>query len=174
MVHLVYIRLHTNLPTMKFSEILKRVNGLSTPIFGISWNPSGTDNDHAKDTLVFLEDRRVLYNPSEMEDPRHCVQSVVDIRKKITDKIAFVQDKELENTLRAMRSACRKFLDTVGVDENIIRYGHHQGHWASWVFNGALGELRGVFGIHIARIAVMYGLEVENDLATILPATEEE
>ena len=72
-----------------------------------------------------------------------------------------------------MRAACRKFLNDVG-DENgdIVRFGAHPGHYASWIFNGALGELRGVFGIHIARLAAHHGLDVEDELASILPAQD--
>jgi hypothetical protein len=61
-------------------------------------------------------------------------------------------------------------MSTVGARSDIIVFGAHQGHWASWEFNGALGELRGVFGIHIARLAAAHGLGVEGDLASILPA----
>lgn len=45
---------------------------------------------------------------------------------------------------------------------------------ASWEFNGAVGELRGVFGIHIAQLAAQYGIDVEDDLASILPPPEED
>jgi hypothetical protein len=41
------------------------------------------------------------------------------------------------------------------------------------VFNGALGELCGVFGVHLAQLAAQYGLDIEDDLASILPAGEE-
>ena len=56
---------------------------------------------------------------------------------------------------------------------DIIRFGASRGHWASWEFNGSVGELRGVFGIHIAKIAVTYGIDVEDDLASILPSDTE-
>jgi hypothetical protein len=70
-----------------------------------------------------------------------------------------------------MRDACRKCLATVEADDRrIIQFGAHQNHYASWIFNGAIGELRGVFGIHIAALAVSHGLDVEGDLASILPA----
>jgi len=73
-----------------------------------------------------------------------------------------------------MRAACRKFLNTVGEEESdIIKFGSHLNHYASWIFIGALGELRGVFGIHIAKIAAEYGLDVEDSLASILPAADD-
>ena len=160
---------------MKFKEIIKRITGISSPIFGVSWNPENTERDFAKEVITYLEDRRVLYNPSEMEAPHHCVDSVLKIREFLTPKIGKIsEDSELAKSLKAMRAACRKFLDKTGMrNGDIIRYGASIGHWASWEFNGSVGELRGVFGIHIAKIAVAYGIDVEKDLATILPADDE-
>ena len=48
---------------MRFSEIATRLTGISTPIFGVSWTPAQSDVDAVRRTLVFLEDRRVLYAP---------------------------------------------------------------------------------------------------------------
>jgi len=36
-----------------------------------------------------------------------------------------------------------------------------------------LGELRGVFGIHLAKIAAQYKIDIEDDLSAILPATDD-
>jgi len=41
-------------------------------------------------------------------------------------------------------------------------------------FFAALGELRAVFGIHIAQLAVKYGIDVEDELAAILPIEDEQ
>lgn len=155
---------------MKFQEILKRLTGLSSPVFGVSWNPENTSRDIARRTILFLEDRRVLYNPSEMEDPRHCVISILEIRKFLTNQIPDTADEKLQEPLKALRIACRKFLDSVGAEENRIPFGNHR---ASRTFNSAIGELRGVFGVHIAKIAAMYGLDVEDNLASILPDSED-
>jgi hypothetical protein len=40
----------------------------------------------------------------------------------------------------------------------------------SWTFGSALGELRGTFGVHVAKIAAEFKLDVEDKLAAILPA----
>ena len=78
-------------------------------------------------------------------------------------------------SLRAMRAACRKFLERVGVDgREVALYAHHRGRWAPWTFYAALGEMRGTFGVHLARIAGLFKLDVEDDLASILPAKDEE
>lgn len=160
---------------MKFVEIISRLTGFSIPVFGVSWNPPEPDVQKARRIIIFLEDRRVLYAPSEMELPAHCVQSVLEIRQFLTQELGSLQaETDLAATLRAMRAACRKFLDKVqdrGGD--IVRFGHRPGHWASWEFNGAVGELRGVFGVHLAKLAAQHGLDVEDDLASILPAQAE-
>ena len=49
---------------MIFREIRERLTGISCPIFGVSWNPSETERTKAIKIIRFLEDRRVLYNPS--------------------------------------------------------------------------------------------------------------
>lgn len=161
---------------MKFEEIINRLTGISCPIFGVSWNPPKTERAIARRVLIFLEDRRVLYSPSEIEIPDHCVQSVLRIREFLTEELTGFHSKDgIAESLRAMRSACRKFLNTIQAEANdrIVHFAHTPGHYASWEFNQALGELRGVFGVHIALLAAQYGLDVENDLAKILPESGE-
>jgi hypothetical protein len=38
-----------------------------------------------------------------------------------------------------------------------------------WIFNDALGELRAVFGIHVAQLSAKFGIDIEDSLASILP-----
>lgn len=155
---------------MKFAELLNRLTGISTPIFGISWNPPEIDRDIARRVITYLEDRRVLYDPYDIETPHYCVISVIEIREYLTNELmALDGDKDIAQNLRAMRSACRKFLQRVGADEDIVRFGNTRNHWASWVFGDALGQMRGVFGLYVIGLAVQYGLDVEDELASIFP-----
>jgi hypothetical protein len=66
---------------MKFSEIANRLTGISTPLGGVSWQSSDLEVSAARRVIAFLEDRRVLYAPEEMEVASHCVQSVLEIRR---------------------------------------------------------------------------------------------
>lgn len=161
---------------MKFREIAARLTGFSTPIFGVSWNPTDSEVAVARRVVTYLEDRRVLYVPSEVELPDHCVHSVLDIRRFLTAELGnLASDGQLAKSLSAMRAACRKFLTTVQQDSGrIIRFGADRSHYASWVFIGALGELRGVVGLHVAAIAAAFGLDVEPELSTILPAAPDD
>ena len=136
---------------MKFSEIANRLTGISTPFGGASWQPAELEIAGARRVIAFLEDRRVLYYPCQMEVPDHCVRSVIDI---LTDELGKLEGgSELAGSLRAMRAACRKFLERVGTDgREGIRYASGGGV-QSWTFGSALGELRGTFGVHVAKIA---------------------
>jgi hypothetical protein len=111
-----------------------------------------------------------------MEVPTQCIDSVLEIRKFLTEQLSGLDSSsELAANLRAMRAACRKFLNAVGDTRgDIVRYAFHQGHWASWVFLGALGEMRGVFGIHLAKIAAQHKLDVEDDLASTFPIPDDD
>lgn len=162
---------------MKFKQIINRLTGITTPVFGINWNPPKAHVTVARNVITFLEDRRVLYNPFDMEVPSHCIHFVVDIRHFLTAQIADLADDDgICQNLRAMRAACRKFLDTVsdGDDSRPMR-----GVWrfdgsgpSNWIFNSALGELRGVIGVHLAALAVQHGLDIEGELSTILPSED--
>lgn len=158
---------------MKFAEIINRLTGLSTPIFGISWKPPESERVVAKRVIAKLEDRRVLFNPSSVEVPEHCARSVIEIRHLLSDELGKLgNETHLAKSLRAMRAACHKFLDSVGKDEKIIRFGADRSHYASWEFIGAIGQLRGVFGVHLAQVAAQYGLDIDGELASIIPGPD--
>jgi hypothetical protein len=161
---------------MKFTEIANRLTGISTPLGGVSWQASELEISAARRVIAFLEDRRALYAPDELEVPSHCVHSVLDIRRSLSTELGKLDNgSEFAASLRAMRATCRKFLERVGVvGHEVTLYANHRGPWASWTFYSALGELRGTFGVHLARIAAQFHLDIEDTLASILPAEDED
>ena len=149
---------------IKYKQLAKSLTGISTPLFGVSWNPPETDREIARKLITFLEDRRALYDPFDIETPRFVDQSLIEIRKELTSSLQRIGDNpEISPHLRAMRAACRKYLSEVS-NRNKPRYHYHE-----FESIAALGELRGVFGIHIAQLAVKYGIDIEEELASILP-----
>jgi hypothetical protein len=68
--------------------------------------------------IALLEGRRVLYESNEMEVPSHCVHSLIEIPHSLSDELGKVDgiNSELAASLRAMRAACRKFLERVATD----------------------------------------------------------
>ena len=146
----------------KFSEIASRITGISIPVFGISWNPPESERTIIRFLLIFLEDRRALYNPFAFEMEHQVTASVLEIRTVLTDVIQRLpESSEAIPRIRAMRVACREYLDKSNDRDNF--------DWRHQGFLAHLGRLRTIFGYHIAQLAVMYGIDIEGELAKILP-----
>lgn len=158
---------------VRFTEIVNRLNGISCPVFGVQWTPPVLDVTVARRVMRFLEDRRALYNPFAWEEPGHCVESVLGIRRLLTEGLGNLPPtSELSPHLRAIRSACRKFLDVMQDEQGGRRVRLHYHGSDSFGFYSAPGEFRGAIGPHVAAIAVQYGIDVEDDLARVLPAAD--
>lgn len=148
-----------------FKKMAKSLTGFSTPVFGVSWQPPESDRDIIRKLIVFFEDRRALYNPYILESPHWVAASVLEIRKKLTETIASIgQDSDIAPHLRAMRAACRKFMDETEHRRDRLDFGD--------TF-AALGEMRAIFGIHIAQLCVKYGIDLEGGLSAILPVEDD-
>ena len=78
---------------MKFSEIANRLTGISTPLGGVSWQPNDLEVSAARRVIAFLEDRRVLYAPDELDVPFHCVHQVLEIRHFLSSELGKLDTK---------------------------------------------------------------------------------
>ena len=147
-----------------FNNIVRSLTGISTPVFGVSWNPPETQRDIVRKLIIFLEDRRALYNPFDIEMPVYVGRSIIEIRHQLTEILENLgESSEISQHLRAMRAACRKYLD------NTCNHLNPRYHFRDFEVFASLGELRAVFGIHIAQLCVKYGIDIEQDLASIIP-----
>jgi len=160
---------------MTFKELASRITGVSFPVFGISWNPPKPDIEVAKNVITYLEDKRVLYNPYALEVPTDCMESVISMRKYLTEQLILVNKvSELNDILKAMRNACRKFLDMTNRLHFLRKpvqnkYYSKLENWEEMFFFSGIGELRGTMGILIAKILIMYGIDCEDNLLKIIP-----
>lgn len=145
--------------------------GLSPSVQLSRLAPAEPEARIARRVLAYMEDRRVLYQAGALEIPRECVESVLDMRRFLTHELGGLdQSADLVAILKDIRAACRKFLDDVNpTQEHWLVM--PPGHYASWTFYPALGALRNATGAGLDKMARMYGLTVEADLASIFPAT---
>jgi len=135
--------------------------------FSINWEKVLGDEEVARRVITFLEDRRLLFGQRHSEDELHCVNSAIEIRKFLTEELGEAKDgRSLAQSLRAIRAAMRAFVDAGGPDARY--FGYHDPVQTDR-YSLALGELRALVGLHLAVIAGQYGIEVEDDLAQILP-----
>lgn len=158
-----------------FREFANRINGFDIPVFGggLSWNPPVLDIDVARRLLTYLEDRRALYNPYELETPEYVVRSILEIREHLTDALQQLdRSSPLAQSIAAMRAGCRKFVDETASSSGHVRFRLHTRSWDMDEINFfiALGELRATIGFHAAQVAVRYGVDVEEKLVAIFPA----
>jgi hypothetical protein len=142
---------------LKFRTLASRITGISVPVFGVQWNPPKAECDVVRNLLVFLEDRRALFNEFPLETQNEVEGSVQKIREKLTEAIAALpENSEAVASFRAMRLACREYLDSL-----------KKQMYNQWLID--LGRLRGVFGYQCVLLAVKFGVDIEPQLASIVP-----
>ncbi len=162
-------------------EIIRRITGFSTPVFGISWEPPQLERDEAQKLLTLLEDQRLLLGNYDflLEHPHYVNEALYRLRNELTSRLENLdRSSPLAESISVMRAACRKCLDSIQqADPYFDRYypyrdrdDLHAYRSIGWI---AIGELRATFGFHIAQLCVRYRLEVEEELKSILPLLDD-
>lgn len=155
--------------TISAKEIGRRVTGLSAFGFGAQWQYTESERDIVRRFITFLEDRRALYVPTQVEIEGDVIWSVQSIREQSTKTISELSESSASaGPVRAIRASCRKYLESSKqAYPNIIALNSEAGRAAPWLI--ALGEFRSTVGMQIAILAVSHDLSVEEELASILP-----
>jgi hypothetical protein len=157
------------------TELSRRITGFSTPFFGVQWTPPAAERDLVRAFLTFLEDRRVLFVAYHLEVHGEVEHSVHEIRRQCTETLTTLSEQSRAvPPLRAIRAACRRFLDEPRQDFRNLFARDFGDFRDSAGFFTALGELRATVGAQIAILAVLYNIELEAELATIVPAEDDE
>ncbi|HOG92668.1 MAG: hypothetical protein BWX86_00558 [Verrucomicrobia bacterium ADurb.Bin122] len=150
---------------MRWSDI-KRINGFSTPFVGVQWTPPANQRDLASRLLAFLEDRRVLYREEEREGAQYCLRSVEMIRDFLTQIAPEIGGpKELPVLFKKFRKSCREFCDYIGDPS----YPTYKPVVREALFRTSLADLRAHAGRLVGALAMTYQIDVDDDLATIIP-----
>lgn len=154
-----------------------RVTGGGGSVLGFgasaSTSPKTTDRDIVQALAIFLEDRRVLFNPEHLEVESQVDHSVQEIRRELTEALQQLDPKgPAIESIRAMRAACRRYLDEPRQTfRHMGDYGHRR-HNAEPGFFVALGELRAVFSAELKRLDDRFKLEIESHIRGLFPKSE--
>src|SRR6266545_3539177 len=106
-----------------------RVEGAGAFGFSLNWVKVAGDDEVARRVIIMLEDRRLLFGPRHAEDEMECVRSAEQIRRELTRELAEARPgASLASSLRAIRAACRRFMEAAGPG---ARYFHHRSPWGA-------------------------------------------
>lgn len=123
-----------------------------------------SEGEIVRQLIVFLEDRRALYEPYDCEVPHHVVDSVFQIRAELTETLRRLSgDSGAALSVRALRDACINFLRATG---------HSRGWGLDLTFAIALGQLRGVFAVYVGGLTDHYRIAIHGPLTSVVEAAQ--
>jgi hypothetical protein len=143
-----------------------RLTGLSGLGVGLEWDWVTTDAEIIRRLLVLLEDRRVLSYPPESANVSHVVASVIRIRDELTGTLQeLAAQSGAALSVRALRDACRGFLDCVDDSERLANHDDE--------FVAALDGLQSEFADYVRLLADRYAIHIYGSLADLLQLADE-
>ena len=85
--------------TMKIAEVLKRLNGISTPIVGINWTPSVDERQVVYKLVQQLADRRLIWPSHGDFHFEKAIRSLESMRGHITEALGALKPEAQSRTL---------------------------------------------------------------------------
>ena len=134
-----------------------KITGIDTPFGGVSWEYTETSKNGIQELFYYLETKRILINPVEMEIKSWCVQSAIEMKREI----ASVLSKYKFNS----DTICNLFLDSLSSVKNSgIIYKNSSGDWEDATFSRAMKQFRKVFKENILLLSQAYDIPFPNDI----------
>lgn len=155
------------------ADTARRITDISAPFGGIQWaDPGPSDAEIVRRFLVFLEDRRVLYNPMDLEVPSQVEHSIHQIREECTRTLQVLASSVFAvKPIRSIREAGRRFHGDENEEFRFFERGNHPQEGSPGFFT-ALGAFRATVGQQVALLAAYYDIDIEGDLAAVLPSMD--
>ena len=89
-----------------------KINGISIPVGGISWEYTESKKKGIQEIFYYLESKRILTNPIEMEIKEWSEKSAIELKNKLVETLSkYEYDQITAKTIKAMVDACNEFLD---------------------------------------------------------------
>lgn len=124
-----------------------KLNGISVPIGGISWEYTESGQKGIQEMFYYLESKRLLINPKEMENKEWSEKSAIEIKNKLVDILSrYKYDQNIITIIKQMVDACNEFLDNMQrVEVRGILYKNLQSDWEDLEYGVAMKKFRKIF-----------------------------
>lgn len=138
-----------------------KINGISIPVGGISWEYTKSKKKGIQELFDYLESKRILTNPIEMEKKEWSEKSAIEIKNKLVEILSkYDYDYIAIKTIKSMLDACNEFLDDMlKVDASGIIYKNSQSDWGNMRYSVAMKKFRENFRNNIDLLAEVYEIQ---------------
>ena len=135
-----------------------KLNGISVPIGGISWEYTESGQKGIQEMFYYLESKRLLINPKEMEKKEWSEKSAIEIKNKLVDILSRYKYDQ-------MVDACNEFLDNMQrVEVRGILYKNLQSDWEDLEYGVAMKKFRKIFRDNIKLLAETYNITFSKEI----------
>ena len=143
-----------------------KLNGISVPIGGISWEYTESGQKGIQEMFYYLESKRLLINPKEMENKEWSEKSAIEIKNKLVDILSrYKYDQNIITIIKQMVDACNEFLDNMQrVEVRGILYKNLQSDWEDLEYGVAMKKFRKIFLDNIKLLAETYNITFSKEI----------
>lgn len=143
-----------------------KLNGISVPIGGISWEYTESGQKGIQEMFYYLESKRLLINPKEMENKEWSEKSAIEIKNKLVDILSrYKYDQNIITIIKQMVDACNEFLDNMQrVEVRGILYKNLQSDWEDLEYGVAMKKFRETFRDNIKILAETYNITFSKEI----------
>ena len=153
---------------MIFKDLARHLTGLSVPWFGLQWTPPPDQTRIARKVLDTVANRRLFYAPDHVENEHACLGSANDLRDHLKQhmdesppgSIVYQQTKNLQKAARLFVTELEALAHSTVPVPHAIK--------ASRFYN-SLHHFRRTAGVCVASLAAAYGLDIDDELAAMVP-----
>ena len=144
-----------------------KLNGISVPIGGISWEYTESGQKGIQEMFYYLESKRLLINPKEMEKKEWSEKSAIEIKNKLVDILSrYKYDQSIITIIKQMVDACNEFLDNMQrVEVRGILYKNLQSDWEDLEYGVAMKKFRKIFRDNIKLLAETYNITFSKEIS---------
>ena len=138
-----------------------KINGVSIPVGGISWEYTESKKKGIQEMFYYLESKRILTNPMEMEIKEWSEKSAIEIKNKLVEILSkYEYDRITVKIIKAMIDTCNEFLDDMQKnDASGIIYKNSQKDWCDMRYSTAMKKFRKNFRYNIKLLTEEYEIE---------------